>query len=396
MKKLLFLGGSYSQVPAIKRAVELGYYVITADYLPNNPGHNFSHEYYNVSTTDKEAVLELATKLSIDGIIAYASDPGAPIAAYVATKLNLPSSPLESIEILGKKHLWRRFLCDNGFNVPMSQSGVLLSDFNLDKLKFPIMVKPVDSSGSKGVTKVNEKDEFLDAFVYAQKYSRNKIIIAEEFVEKIGCQIGGDGFYGNDRLEFVCFGDQFVDKEVNPFVPAGMMFPSAIDKHLKEKISAEIARALQCLNVTNLSFNLEVMLDKEENIYLMEIGPRNGGNFIPQVIEYLTNVSLVDLSLRSSVNDKIHIPIKTVASTDFYGYYAVHSNRDGKLEDIEFKFLDSIELLDEYRFISNGEFVQEFNGSNCTIGILLLKFKNRDVMSLFYKESDSFINVNVE
>lgn len=395
MKKLLFLGGSYSQVPAIKRAVELGYYVITADYLPNNPGHNFSHEYYNVSTTDKEAVLELAIKLSIDGIIAYASDPGAPVAAYVAAKLNLPSSRLESIEILGEKHLWRRFLCDKGFNVPMSQSGVLPSDFNLDRLKFPIMVKPVDSSGSKGVTKVNARDEFLDAFVYAQEYSRNKIIIAEEFVEKVGCQIGGDGFYGNDRLEFVCFGDQFVDKEVNPFVPAGMMFPSAIDEQMKKKISLEIERALKCLQVSNLSFNLEVMLDKEGNIYLMEIGPRSGGNFIPQVIEYLTNVSLVDLALKSAVKDEIIINSE-IKEEGCFGYYAVHSDKEGYLQDVKYIFPNSIELLKEYRFISNGEFVQEFNGSNCTIGILLLKFKNRDVMSLFYKESDSFIKVNVE
>lgn len=395
MKKLLFLGGSYSQVPAIKRAVEFGYYVITADYLPNNPGHKFSHEYYNVSTTDKEAILKLAIKLSIDGIIAYASDPGAPVAAYVATKLNLPSSPLESIEILGEKHLWRRFLCDNGFNVPMSQSGVLLSDFNLDKLKFPIMVKPVDSSGSKGVTKVNATDEFLDAFVYAQEYSRNKIIIAEEFVEKVGCQIGGDGFYGNDRLEFVCFGDQFVDKEVNPFVPAGMMFPSAIDRHLKEKISAEIERALQCLNVTNLSFNLEVMLDKEEKIYLMEIGPRNGGNFIPQVIEYLTEISLVDLALKSAVKDEIIIKSE-VKEEGVYGYYAIHSDKEGYLQDVKYTFPYSIELLNEYRFIANGLEVQKFNGSNCTIGIIVLKFEDRSVMNLFYAKSGNFIKVNVE
>lgn len=395
MKKLLFLGGSYSQVPAIKRAVELGYYVITADYLPNNPGHVFSNEYYNVSTTDKKAILELAIKLSIDGIIAYASDPGAPVAAYVSTKLKLPTSPLESIEILGEKHLWRKFLNDNGFNVPMSQSGVLLSDFNLDKLKFPIMVKPVDSSGSKGVTKVNVSDEFLDAFVYAQEYSRNKIIIAEEFVEKIGCQIGGDGFYGIDRLEFVCFGDQYVDKGVNPFVPAGMLFPSAIDRHLQEKISAEIERALQCLKVTNLSFNLEVMLDKEENIYLMEIGPRNGGNFIPQVIEYLTNVSLVDLALKSAVKEDIVINSE-IKEEGYYGYYAVHSDKEGHLQDVKYIFPNSIELLKEYRFIANGLEVQKFNGSNCTIGILILRFENRKVMDLFYIESDSFIKVNVK
>ena len=97
MKKLLMLGGSLYQTYAIKAAVEMGYYVITCDYLPENPGHKFSHEYHNVSTTDKDAVLNLAKQLKIDGIVAYASDPAAPTAAYVAEKLNLPTSPYESV-----------------------------------------------------------------------------------------------------------------------------------------------------------------------------------------------------------------------------------------------------------------------------------------------------------
>ena len=97
------LGGSLYQVYAIKEAVRLGYYVITCDYLPSNPGHKYAHEYHNVSTTDKDAVLELARKLQVDGIVAYASDPAAPTAAYVCEKLGLPTSPYESVEILSKK-----------------------------------------------------------------------------------------------------------------------------------------------------------------------------------------------------------------------------------------------------------------------------------------------------
>ena len=100
MKKVLMLGGSLYQVYAIKEAVKMGYYVITCDYLPNNPGHQYAHEYYNVSTTDKEAVYELAKRLQVDGVVAYASDPAAPTAAYVCEKLGLPTSPYNSVEIL--------------------------------------------------------------------------------------------------------------------------------------------------------------------------------------------------------------------------------------------------------------------------------------------------------
>ena len=104
------LGGSLYQVYAIKEAVKMGYYVITCDYLPNNPGHQYAHEYYNVSTTDKEAVYELAKRLQVDGVVAYASDPAAPTAAYVCEKLGLPTSPYNSVEILSQKDLFRRYL----------------------------------------------------------------------------------------------------------------------------------------------------------------------------------------------------------------------------------------------------------------------------------------------
>ena len=84
MKKLLMLGGSMQQIPAIRRAKEMGHYVITCDYLPDNPGHKYSDEFYNESTTDLEGVLAVAEQLKIDGIVAYASDPAAPTAAYLS------------------------------------------------------------------------------------------------------------------------------------------------------------------------------------------------------------------------------------------------------------------------------------------------------------------------
>ena len=114
-KKILFLGAAPSQIPPIKYAKSQGYYVITCDYLPENPGHELADEYHNVSTTDKDAVLELAKKLEIDGIVAYASDPAAPTAAYVAEKMGLPGNPYDSVLILARKDLFRAFLKDNGY-----------------------------------------------------------------------------------------------------------------------------------------------------------------------------------------------------------------------------------------------------------------------------------------
>src|SRR5690606_11391257 len=106
------------QVSLIKLAKSFGHYIITCDYLPNNPGHKFSDEYHNVSTTNKEAVYELAKKLEIDGILAYASDPAAPTAAWVCEKLNLPTNTFNAVNILSRKDLFRQTLIDNGFKTP--------------------------------------------------------------------------------------------------------------------------------------------------------------------------------------------------------------------------------------------------------------------------------------
>ncbi len=106
-------------LPAIKAAHDLGVYVIMCDYLPHNYAHQFADEYHNVSIIDKEAVLELAQKLHIDGIMSYATDPGVATAAYVAEKMHLPgNNPYESVAILQNKGRFRHFLQEHGFNVP--------------------------------------------------------------------------------------------------------------------------------------------------------------------------------------------------------------------------------------------------------------------------------------
>ena len=115
MKKILLLGGSAQQIVAIETAKRLGLYTVLCDYLPDNPGQYVADKFYLVSTTDKEAVLAAAQAEDVDGVLAYASDPAAPTAAYVAEKLNLPGSPYWAVNTLCCKDLFRAFLAENGF-----------------------------------------------------------------------------------------------------------------------------------------------------------------------------------------------------------------------------------------------------------------------------------------
>lgn len=121
-KKILLLGGDHLLIPVIKAAHELGCYVITVDYLPDNIAHTYSDEYQYASTVDKAAVLEIAKRCEIDGILTF-TDSGVVTAGYVADQLGLPTpGPYESIQILQNKGLFRKFLAEHGFNVPKAKS----------------------------------------------------------------------------------------------------------------------------------------------------------------------------------------------------------------------------------------------------------------------------------
>ena len=186
-KKLMLLGGIRYLLPVIKAAHEQGYYVITADYLPDNIAHKYSDEYANVSIIDKEAVLKVAKEKRIDGIMSFGVDPGVVSASYVQDKMGLPSfGPYESVCILQNKDRFRSYLSEHGFNAPKAKGYSDLMDALADQEEwdYPIIVKPTDSAGSKGVSRVDEKSQLKAAVEHAFDKSLSGHIIIEDFIEK--------------------------------------------------------------------------------------------------------------------------------------------------------------------------------------------------------------------
>ena len=179
MKKILLLGGSSQQVIAIETAERLGLYTILCDYLPDNPGQFHADKFYQESTTDKEKILQIAQEEKIDYIIAYASDPAAPTAAYVAEKMGLPTNPYKAVETLCNKDIFREFLKSHGFNTPRAVGFKSKEDAIADIGNFtlPIIIKPVDSSGSKGATVLRDLSGLDAALDFAFSFSRGHRII---------------------------------------------------------------------------------------------------------------------------------------------------------------------------------------------------------------------------
>jgi len=396
MKKILMLGGSYFQIPAIKYAKDAGYYVVTVDYLPDNPGHKFSDEYYNISTTDKEAVLGLAKKLNIDGIVAYASDPAASTAAYVSEKLKLPGNSYKSVNIMTNKDLYREFLRKNGFNFPYFKSYYSFADvkWDFDKFRFPLMVKPTDSSGSKGVSKVSNESEFETAFLYALKFSRSKKVIVEEYINRTGSQIHGDGFVVDGKIVSVFLGDHmFACREKN-FTPVATTFPTVINNNILKRIIKNLQRLIICIGFKQGAINIEVMIDKSGNIFLMEVGPRNGGNHIPLLIESITNFDMIKGTVDIALG--IHTKFILKENFGFFSYYVIHSMIKGKYHSVEIDTVIERNILKKDIMKKIGEDIFAFNGSNNTVGILLLKFDSRIEMNSIMNNINKYVKVVVK
>ena len=398
MKRLLMLGGSTSQVCAIKKAKEMGHYVIICDYLPDNPGQFVADEFYQVSTTDKDAVLKLAKTLNLDGVVCYASDPAAPTAAYVCEKLGFPTNPYESVMVLSNKDTFREYLREHDFCVPYAESYTDIDTMkaNASKFKFPVMVKPVDSSGSKGINKIYSADEYDFAFGDAMKYSRCKRLVVEEFIEKKGFQVSGDGFTVNGKLVFRCFGNEFYsDNGIKEYVPLGECWPSVLDKATQDKIHDELQRLITELGMKTGAYNIEVILDKDDNVYILELGARNGGSLIPQITQYATGVDMVEYTIKAALGEDCS-DIHMVEPTGFWSNYMVHSKKTGKLVKVNLddEIKDNyVEYLTDYK--AGGE-VFAFENSGHALGTMVFKYDSMEEMFDKTARLTDMVTVEVE
>jgi len=143
LKKILLLGGSTQQISAIEYVKKQGYGTILCDYLPDNPGQHYADKFYCVSTTDKEAILEVAQKEKVDGVVAYASDPAAPTAAYVAEEMGLPTSPYKPVKLITNKDKFTAFLAEHNLCTPKAKGYGSIEEAKKDigRFRLPVLIK---------------------------------------------------------------------------------------------------------------------------------------------------------------------------------------------------------------------------------------------------------------
>lgn len=394
MRKLLLLGGSAQQIVAIKTAQKYGFYTVLCDFLPDNPGQYEADKFYLVSTTDKKAVLKVAMDEKVGGVLAYASDPAAPTAAYVAEKMGLPTNPYQAVDTLCNKDKFREFLRDNGFNTPVARG---YSDKNVDASVFslPVIVKPVDSSGSKGATVLRNWEGLDKALDFAFSFSRSHRVIIEEFIEKKHKYlIGGDIFVNEGKVVLWGLLNCHRDNTVNPLVPVGKSYPLLLEERDELSVRDTLQKMVDKLGLKFGSVNVELVVDKNNRVWPIDVGPRAGGNMIPDLLGMIFGVDVVEMAVLSAMGEQLNCEIGE--GVPFYATHNLHTNQNGIYKKIEFSEELEKRIVKKCFYKKDGDKVEFFDNAAKALGIVFVKFKNLEDMIDMLEDINDNIHIILE
>ena len=383
-KKILLLGGSEQQIIAITTANKLGYTTILCDYLSDNPGQKYADKFYLVSTTDKDAVLSVAEEEKIDGIVAYASDPAAPTAAYVAEKLGLQGIPYKTAQAFCEKNLFRAFLEKNDFNVPRSLTTTV-EDFLPDLLNgfsFPVIVKPSDSSGSKGVSVVDSTLGIDGALREANQFSRNGNIIIEEFISRDHRHvIEAEIFIVDGEVAIWGLINSIRDEKSNPLVPAAYSYPLDLSKDREALVKKEVSHLVKKANIQNGAMNIEMIIDEHDRLFFLDVGPRNGGNMLPDFISKIFGVDLIAATIKVAMGESVVLGKNSdLQGYGYWGLGVLHSTRKGFFHNIVYTPEAQRSLIKDFIQVKPHDEVSSFMKCTDLLGLAFFRFDSRSQM----------------
>lgn len=304
MKKLLVLGAGEMQLPIILKAKKRGIYTIVADMNPQAPGMHYADKAVAISTLDTSSLLECALKEKINGVLTT-SDAPVNVVAYIAKKMGLPAMSSNVAAICTNKYRQREYFAQQGISTPfftLCQHEQDLSDLH----NFPYIVKPVDSSASRGVTKVFNSQELITAFKYALTFSRNQQVIVESFIE--GREFSVETYTQNGETYIIAVTEKFiVGEDEGFFVENAHIEPARISKSEKELIAAEVLKAIKALKLDNSPSHTEVKLNNS-GVHIIEMACRLGGDYITSdLVPLSTGVDMLGNLINVSLGDPINV-----------------------------------------------------------------------------------------
>jgi biotin carboxylase len=307
VKKILIVGGGVNQMPLIHAAKESGCHVIVVDRAGEKcPGYTIADRFYNVSTQDEKAILEVAMKEGIDGIISN-SEASMLIVNIIAAKLNLIGNSIDGIKSILSKSKFRDLQRRVGVYAPAHYELTTAKDAMsvAERLKYPIIIKPCESSASRGCRKVEQfaQKDIEEAFQVCEHHSRNKKVVIEEWVTMPSLQtIEGDIFVFGDTI--LWDGLFYTTRAAwAPMVPMTYTAPLLIDNTKLNSIKSTISQILNAAGIRFGEFNIEGFFTESDEFFVIEINARQGGNFLPGFLHRFTGIDYNRLLVTTCVND---------------------------------------------------------------------------------------------
>lgn len=389
MKKLLVFGGGHSDIPIILAGKKLGYYVITSGNNPDELGHKHSNQYINCDYSDKRAMLRLAKKLDVDAISPCANDFSAIACSYVSEKLNIGNfDTYNTSQIIHHKDKYRAFAKKNGIRTPHAKSfkSIEAALSKIESFTFPVIIKPVDLSGGKGIAKINRfnEPEIKKKLTSALKASKSGKIVIEEFIE--GSHHGLSLIIKDKKVIFSFCDDEHYYK--NKYLVSGASTPSSAPKKAIDKVIYEAEKISSILDLKNGILHLQFIV-KEETPYIIEICRRPPGDLYVDFVTYATGLNYAEAILNCFIGNPIEVKQNSIIKN--YTRHCIMAAANGTVSGI---FIDKqIEgnIKEQLIWHKKGDQIEDFMSYKA--GIIFLEFKSRKEMQEVNKNLIKLIKI---
>lgn len=378
MKRVLIIGAGFLQQFVIRKARDLNYYVIAIDGNPNAIGFKYAHEYECIDIVDQEKCLSFASEKNIDGVLTAATDFGVLTAAYIAKELELPGIDYDVAKIIKNKYLVKKILFEKKVD-DTDQIYEIGSLSDLDKIekniKFPLMVKPCDGSGSRGASRVDDFNELVEACNKAMNASLIKKAVIETFIN--GKEYGAERLVVNGEITVLAIMQKWMTKPPY-YAELGHAIPNDLNSNIEKKARNCVVNAIKELGINQGSVNMDLLITDDGNVYIVDIGARMGGNMIgPCIIPYGTGIDYMAAMIQASVNDDYSLKIDSDKFAVVTRLLAFKSGIVKKVPDIE--YLENRYGVEIYHHLKKGMIVNEYHTNIDGCGYVVARDESRKI-----------------
>ena len=353
MKKIAIIGASYLQASLIEKAKQMGLETHVFAWKANDVGEKIADYFYPISIVEKEEILSKCIEIGVDGVCTIASDLAVITANYVADKMGLIGNSLDCTLKSTNKHEMRNCFEMNGDPSPKSIRVSSVDDLKGIELSYPVIVKPLDRSGSRGITKLESADGLEDAIHIAIEQGFEDAALVEEFVE--GKEYSVEYISWEGIHSFLALTYKFTSGAPH-YIETGHLEPAPVDEKVVERIKSITEHALDSLGIKYGASHTEVKVNKDGVIKIIEIGGRMGGDFIgSSLVKLSTGVDFVEQVIRVSLGEKPEIIKKNGCyagvrfifdKTDIKLFNNLKTNRPDLLVDYEINNITDEKVTD--------------------------------------------------